>query len=62
MQFKIGIVMWSIIAVGTALTGCATNGSSGGYTSFMGRCTANAKTEQERSECAWENADRMASR
>ncbi len=60
MQFRIGIIVWSILAA--VLTGCATNGTSGGYTSFMQRCTANAKTEQERSECAWKNAERMASK
>ncbi len=62
VQFRIAIVVWSIIAAGTALTGCATNGTSGGYTTFMQRCTANAKTNVERSECAWKNADRIASK
>jgi hypothetical protein len=27
----------------------------------MEQCTDNAKTEAERSQCAWENASRMAS-
>ena len=48
-----------IVAAG-AVTGCATDGSSGTHTSYMERCTQNAKNEQERSECAWKNADRMA--
>ncbi len=60
MQFRIGIVVWSIIAAGTALTGCATNGTSGGYTTFLERCTADAKTKEERSDCAWKNADWVA--
>jgi hypothetical protein len=63
MQFRIGsgIVVWSIIAASVVLTGCATSGGSGAQTTFMEKCTANAKTEQERSDCAWQNADRMAS-
>ena len=60
MQFRIGIVVWSIIAAGTALTGCAAGGTSEARPSFMQRCTANATTKKEHSECAWENADRMA--
>ena len=60
MQLRIGIVVCSIIAAAAVTTGCATGGASGVETSFMGRCTAEAKTEQERSECAWKNADRMA--
>lgn len=60
MPFRAGIIVCSILAAGAALTGCATDGSSGAHTSFMERCTQNAKTEQERSECAWKNADRMA--
>jgi hypothetical protein len=61
MQFRVGIVVWSIIAASVVLTGCAGNGSSGAQSTFMQRCTANAKTKQERSDCAWKNADRMAS-
>jgi hypothetical protein len=61
MQLRNGLVAWSIILVCAGLGGCAGTGSSGGYTSYMGRCVENAKTEQERSECAWKNADRMAS-
>jgi len=61
MQFRVAIVVWWIIAASVVLTGCASNGSSGAQTTFMQRCTANAKTEQERSDCAWKNADRMAS-
>lgn len=65
MQFRIGsgieVVAWSIIAACVVLTGCATSGGSGAQTTFMGKCTTNAKTEQERSDCAWQNADKMAS-
>ena len=60
MSVRVGIVVCSIIVAAAAVTGCATDGSSGAHTSFMERCTQNAKTEQERSECAWKNADRMA--
>ncbi len=61
MQFRIGIVVWSIIAAGAALSGCATGDSSEVHQTFMQKCTANASTEAERSDCAYENADRMAS-
>ena len=57
MQFRIGIVICSLAL---ALGGCATGGSSGTNQSFMGKCEAQAATKQERSECAWKNADRMA--
>jgi hypothetical protein len=57
MQFRIGIVVCSIIA---GAAGCATGGTSGAQATYMQSCTANANTEQERSECAWKNADRMA--
>jgi len=60
MRFRIGIVVCSMVLVGAAVSGCATDGSSGTHSSYMGRCTENATTEQERSECAWKNADRMA--
>ena len=60
MQLRIGIVVWSIIAAGSALTGCATGGSSEARPSFMQRCMSNATTKQEQDECAWENASRMA--
>ncbi len=60
MQLRIGIVVWSIIAAGGALTGCATGGSSEARPSFMQKCMANATTKQEQDECAWENAERMA--
>jgi hypothetical protein len=60
MQLRIGVVVCSIIAAGAALSGCPTGGNSGVQTTSMQRCTAEAKTEQERSECAWKNADRMA--
>ena len=60
MPFRMGIVLCSIVVATAAVSGCATDGSSGGHTSYMERCTQNAKNEQERSECAWKNADRMA--
>jgi len=58
MQLRIGIVICSLAVA--ALGGCATGGSSGPNQSFMSQCEANASTEQERSECAWKNAERMA--
>jgi hypothetical protein len=61
MQLRIGIVAWSMILACTGLAGCANGATSGTYNSFMGRCMEAAKTEKERSECSWENADRMAS-
>jgi len=60
MQFRVGVLVCSIIAAGAALSGCPTGGNSGVQGSFMQRCTADAKSEQERSECAWKNAERMA--
>lgn len=42
------------------LAGCAAGAGSPPAHSFMGKCTSQASTEQERSECAWENAERMA--
>jgi len=55
----------SIILAGAVLGACATHGSaggaSGGYKTFMQKCMEKAGTEQQRSECAWENAARMAS-
>ncbi len=60
MQFRIGIVVWSIIAACAALTGCATGGTPNVQRSFMQQCLANAKTEEDRTECAWANADRMS--
>jgi hypothetical protein len=61
MQFRIGIVIWSMISAGAGLSGCATGGGSGNYQTFMQKCTEAAKTEEERSNCAWKNAERMAS-
>lgn len=60
MQIRIGIVLASIVTAGAGLTGCATGGASGAHQSFMQKCMATAKTEDERSNCAWENASRMA--
>lgn len=61
MQLCKSFLLISIIAATTAMVGCATGGGSGQYQSFMEKCMANATTEQERSECAWENSSRMAS-
>ena len=60
MRFRIGIMVWSFIAAGGALTGCAAGGTSEARPSFMQRCMADAATKKEQSECAWENASRMA--
>jgi len=57
MQLRIGLV---ICALAVALGGCATGGSSGTNSSFMSQCESKATTEQERSECAWKNAERNA--
>jgi hypothetical protein len=61
MQFRAGIVVWSIIAAGVASSGCATGGGGGDQRSMMATCVDKAKTEAQRSQCAWENANRMAS-
>ena len=61
MHFRTGIITWSIIAALVGLSGCATGGTTGGAGSYMSRCVEAAKTEAERSECAWKNADRNAS-
>ena len=61
MPLRAGIVAWSILVACAGLASCATDGASGAHTSFMAKCEQNAKTGQERSECAWKNADRMAS-
>jgi hypothetical protein len=61
MQFRIGILAWSIVLVCFGLAGCAGGSSSGTNNSYMGRCEAAATTKQERSECSWKNAERMAS-
>lgn len=58
MQLKIGIVVCSLAV---ALGGCTTGGSSGTNQSFMSQCESRATTKQERSECAWKNAERNAS-
>jgi hypothetical protein len=57
MQLRIGILICSLAV---ALGGCATDGSSGPNQSFMSQCEANATTQQQRSECAWKNAERNA--
>ena len=61
MQLRNGIV--ACLAIGTlaAVAGCATGGTSEVQQTFMQKCRASAETEEERSECAWKNADRMAS-
>ncbi len=61
MQLRIGIVVWSIVAAGGTLSGCATGGGTEIRSSFMQTCMANAITKQAQDECAWENAERMAS-
>lgn len=60
MQRRIGVLVCAIAMAGALVSGCATGGGGGQYQSFMQQCTANAKSEQERSACAWENASRMA--
>ncbi len=61
MQFKSGIAVCFAVSAVVASTGCATGGTSEVHQTFMQKCTANASTEEERSDCAYENADRMAS-
>ncbi len=60
MPLRSGIVVCFVASAIAASTGCATGGTSEVHQSFMQKCLANAKTEGERSECAWKNADRMA--
>lgn len=65
MQFrtaiKIGMAVCSLLFASAFLGACATGGGSGGYKTFMQKCEESATTEQERSECAWKNAERNAS-
>ena len=61
MKVRIGIITWSIIIASAGLAGCAAGGTTGGASSYISRCQEAAKTESERSECAWKNADRNAS-
>lgn len=61
MNFRTRLLYCSITVVSSMVSGCATDGSSGGFQTFMQKCEAAATTEQERSECAWKNAERMAS-
>jgi hypothetical protein len=60
MQLRSGIAVCFVVTAVAATTGCATAGGSAAQQTFMQKCLANAKTEDERSHCAWENADRMA--
>jgi len=60
MPLRSGIVVCFVASVIAAATGCVTGGTSEVRQTFMQKCLANAKTENERSECAWKNADRMA--
>ncbi len=60
MQLRSGIAACFVAGAIAASTGCATGGSSEAHQSFMQKCLANAKTKDQRSDCAWENADRMA--
>jgi hypothetical protein len=59
-RLKFAIAAWSMIATAVGLTGCATGGGGGAQQTLMEKCTAAAKTESERSQCAWANAERMA--
>lgn len=61
MQLRTGAFLCAIAMAGALAGGCATGASGAAAETFMQQCTANAKTEQERSACAWENASRMAS-
>ncbi len=61
MQLRSGIAVCFVASAIAASTGCATGGTSGAYQTFMQKCLANATTENERSDCAWKNAERMAS-
>ena len=61
IPIRFGIVLWTLMLACAGLSGCATGGSSAAPNSYMGRCQEAAKTEKERSECAWKNAERMAS-
>lgn len=61
MRIATGIIMGSLTLAAVVLGGCAAGAGQGPNESFMSQCEAQAKTEQERSECAWRNADRMAS-
>lgn len=60
MQLKSRIILCALGAAGVFLGGCATGSSSGPNSSFMSQCEAQATTQQERSECAWKNAERNA--
>ena len=61
MQLRIGIAVCFVVSAVVASTGCATGGASEVHQTFMQKCTANASTEEERSDCAYANADRMSS-
>jgi H+/gluconate symporter-like permease len=61
MQLRSAIAACFVASAIAASTGCATGGTSGTYQTFMQKCLANATTEDERSDCAWKNAERMAS-
>ncbi len=61
MQLRSGIAVCFVASAIAVSAGCATGGTSGTYQTFMQKCLANAKTEDDRSECAWQNAERMAS-
>jgi len=61
MQLRSGIAVCFVASAIAASTGCATGDTSEVHQTFMQKCSANASTEAERSDCAYENADRMAS-
>lgn len=60
MSFRIGIAT-AVLAALCTLDGCAAGNTTGASPSFMQSCLEKATTDQERSECAWRNASRMAS-
>ncbi len=60
MQLRSGIAVCFVASAIAASTGCATGGTSEAHQTFMQKCLANAKTKDQHSDCAWENADRMA--
>jgi len=60
MSLRTGIASGAIVAL-LSLGGCAAGTGGSAAPSYMQSCLAKATTEQERSECAWGNASRMAS-
>jgi hypothetical protein len=59
MQLRIGIAIFCFITAGAALTGCASGSAAGGqHASAEDQCLAAADTEEERSNCTFENQKR----